>query len=143
MNFLVHAGAAVSALIVGFLWYNPKTFGSAWMKTIGMTEERASKGNMPLIFGLALIFAFILSLPLSFFVNHPAMFGGEASFDTFQHGMLHGASMGVFFALPLIANKALFEQLSMKYVWINAGYWIVTMAVMGGILDQFLPTYSI
>lgn len=31
--------AGVSALVVGFVWYNPKVFGNAWMKAAGMTDE--------------------------------------------------------------------------------------------------------
>ena len=141
MNYLIHAAAAVVPLIVGWLWYRPNVFGNAWMNSIGMTEEKASGGNMPLIFGLSLVLAFVLTLPLAFFVNHPAGPGdAPASFDTFQHGMLHGALVGFLFALPLIATKAIFEQRSFKYVAINTGYWIVTLALMGGILDQWLPT---
>ena len=68
------------------------------------------------------------------------MYGGEASHDTFQHGAFHGAFMALFVALPIIGQKALFEQRGFKYVLINVGYWVVTLALMGGILDHFLPT---
>jgi hypothetical protein len=32
----------------------------------------------------------------------------------------------------------MFEKKSVKYVAINAGYWIVTLAIMGGIICQWL-----
>ena len=44
-NWLALIVAAVSALAVGFVWYNPKVFGTAWMKEVGMTEEDAQKGT--------------------------------------------------------------------------------------------------
>ena len=69
-----------------------------------------------------------------YFVNYPSVDGGPASFGTFKHGAFHGALLGVLLAMPLIAQKAIFERLNFKYVAINAGYWIVALAVMGAII---------
>ena len=132
--------AAIVPMIVGFLWYNPKTFEPAWMNSIGMTKEKQAGGNMAIIFGVSLLMAFILTLPLSYFVNHPSQFGGEPSGDTFGHGAFHGVFTAILIAMPIIANKALFEQRSFKYFLINFGYWAVTLGLMGGILDAALPT---
>ncbi|MGB1308682.1 MAG: DUF1761 domain-containing protein [Oceanihabitans sp.] len=146
--------AAVAALLIGSIWYNPKVFGNAWMRESGMTEEKMKGGNMAVIFGLALLFAAMLSIVLMQFTNHQfgalGMIGGdpetaEASFEafmadygttfrTFKHGALHGTMFGVLGALPIIGTIGLFERKSAKYIFINAGYWIVTLAVMGAIL---------
>ncbi|WP_405574608.1 DUF1761 domain-containing protein [Winogradskyella sp. Asnod2-B02-A] len=147
--------AAVAALFIGALWYNPKFgFGIAWMRESGMTEERIKSGNIAIIFGLALLFAAMLSLLLMQFTNHQwgafGMVGGDPTgaepsfeafmadygnkFRTFKHGALHGTIFGVLGALPIIGTIALFERKSAKYIFINAGYWIVTLAVMGSIL---------
>jgi len=77
--YIAQALAAIVPMVVGFLWYNPKTFEPAWMETIGMTKEKQAGGNMALIFGLSFLMAFILTMPLSYFVNHYSMYGGEAS----------------------------------------------------------------
>ena len=37
-------------------------------------------------------------------------------------------------AIPIISTIALFERKSAKYIFVNAGYWIVTLAVMGSLL---------
>jgi hypothetical protein len=58
-------------------------------------------------------------------------------FRTFKHGALHGTIAGVFMALPVLAINSLFEGKGFKYVAINAGYWIVCLAIMGGIVGQF------
>ncbi|WP_298755514.1 DUF1761 domain-containing protein [uncultured Psychroserpens sp.] len=146
--------AAVAALVIGAIWYNPKVFGNAWMRASGMTEEKMKSGNMAVIFGLALLFAAMLAVLLMQFTNHQwgalGMIGGEpegakASFEafmadygdayrTFKHGALHGTIFGVFGALPIIGTIALFERKNAKYIFINSGYWIVTLAVMGAIL---------
>ena len=140
--YVASAIAAVIPMIVGFLWYNPKTFESAWMDTIGMTKEKMESGNMLVTLGVSLLMAFLLTLPLAFFVNHPAANGGDPSSDTFGHGAFHGVFMTILIVLPIIGTKALFEQRSFKYVLINVGYWMVTLALMGGILDALLPTFG-
>jgi len=146
--------AAVAALVLGAIWYNPKVFGNAWMRESGMTEEKMKGGNMVKIFGLTLLFAAMLALALMQVTNHQmgalSLVGGDASlalpsyeafmtdygsaFRTFKHGALHGTMAGVLIALPILGTNALFERKSAKYIFINAGYWIVTLAVMGAIL---------
>ncbi|GAA3656239.1 DUF1761 domain-containing protein [Flavivirga jejuensis] len=154
LNFPAIIVAAVSALVVGFIWYNPKVFGNAWMQAAGMTDEQVKGGNMAKIFGLALLFAFLLATALPGIVIHQmgvySLVGGDPSialpsyealmndygdaFRTFKHGALHGSLAGVFIALPIIGTNALFERKGAKYIFINSGYWIVTLTVMGAII---------
>ena len=56
--------AALIPLITGAVWYNPKVFGNAWLKTSGLTEEEAQSGNMAVIFGLSYVFG-LFWLPCS------------------------------------------------------------------------------
>lgn len=145
--------AAFSALVVGFIWYNPKVFGNAWMQASGMTDEQIKGGNMAKIFVLALFFAFLLAISLSSIVIHQmGAFGlvqGELGilpsydafmadysneFRTFKHGALHGVLSGVLIALPILGTNALFERKGAKYILINSGYWILTLGVMGAII---------
>ena len=79
MNWLAIIAAAVAIFVVGFIWYGP-LFGKAWMESTGMTEEKAKAGNMPLIFGLSLVFAVIAAMFLSNNVNHDL-----ENFATFKH----------------------------------------------------------
>ena len=155
INPLAIPVAAVAALVIGAIWYNPKVFGNAWMRASGMTEDKMKGGNMAKIFGLALFFAALLSVQLMQMTNHQwgalGMVGGEpetalpsfasfmarlwnSAFRTFKHGALHGVLAGIFVALPIIGTNALFERKSAKYIFVNAGYWIVTLGVMGAIL---------
>lgn len=134
MHWLAQILAALGPLVVGFIWYNPKVFGKAWMASTGMTEEKAKQGNMPMIFGVSLVVAFLITMPLGYIVNHD-----PASLHPCVHGMMHGAMIAFFIAMPVIVTHALYEQKSFKYIAINAGYWIVSMAVMGAILDVMIP----
>lgn len=147
--------AAVAALLIGALWYNPKIgFGNVWMRESGMTEEKMKSGKMGIIFGLSLLFAALLAMLLMNFTNHQwgafGMIGAEpelakpsfeafmndygTAYRTFKHGALHGSMFGIMGALPIIGTIALFERKSAKYIFVNSGYWIVTLTIMGGII---------
>ncbi len=59
------------------------------------------------------------------------------NFRTFKHGAFHGAIGGIMLALPIVGTNALFERKGVKYIAINAGFWIISMALMGGIICAF------
>lgn len=130
VNWLAVIVAAISTLIMGFIWYHPKVFGTAWMQESGMTEEKAQQGNMPMTFGATLVLGLLAAWGL-------AHYGKKENFDTFMDGAYHAGQIGLLFALPAMAINALFEQKSWRYILINAGYWVVTLAVMGGILSAW------
>lgn len=60
------------------------------------------------------------------------------NFRTFKHGSFHGALVGLFFALPVLGINALFERRGFKYIAIHTGYWIITLALMGGVVCAFV-----
>ena len=135
MNIVAHLLAGVAALIIGFLWYHPKAFGNAWMRGVGMTEEKMGSGNMALRYGLT----FLMAITISVFV---AFFGGgheEKVLSRFQHFVYHGLQMGGVLVMPILVIISLFEQLSFKTIAINVGYWLVTLTAMGAILGAMGP----
>lgn len=124
------------------------------MKETGMTEEKAQQGNMVKIFGLTIFYSFMISFLMPALTVHQmgalGMIGGDPSlakpsyaafmsdyadaFRTFKHGALHGFIAGLFLALPITAINSLFEQKSWKYILINAGFWIVSLTIIGAIV---------
>lgn len=160
INYLVLLAATLVPLIVGFVWYNPKVFGNAWMRATGMTEEKAKGANVALIFSLTIIFAFFIAFTMQSVVIHQfSTFGilsqqpdySEAgsessnmfkrfmelygnSYRTFKHGAFHGTLTAIFFIVPILGTNALFERKGFKYIAINGGYWTVSLALMGGII---------
>jgi len=161
-NFYMLYIAAFIPMIVGFIYYHPKVFGTAWMKTNGFTEESLKGGNMLIILGLAYFFALLMCMPLTSFVIHQSGVVGSAmsttemgvwtpeaiadinaflakyggSFRTFSHGAVHGLILSIGMALPLIGTNALFERRGAKYIAIHWGYWAITLILMGGLLCQ-------
>lgn len=140
INWLALVAASFSTLVVGFIWYNPKVFGTIWMKEIGMTEEKAKNSNMAVVFSLCVILAFLISffiVTIVFFGGNPDHPHGAAPFMTFKHGAAHGTMLGLFVVLPVIITNGLFEQRSLKYMMVVTGYWIVSFALMGGIINAW------
>lgn len=141
INWIAMVVAAILPLVTGFIWYNPKVFGTAWMKESGMTEEKAKSMNPGKTYGLAVVMAFLIAFalwPEVMLGGAPSDPHGTEAFMTFKHGAFHGALLGFTVAMPVLATNALFEQKSFKYVAINAGYWIVTMALMGGLINAWV-----
>lgn len=154
INFLALLLAALSTLVVGFIWYNPKVFGGIWMRESGMTEEKMKGANMAMIFGLSVVYAFFISFVLQMLTIHQygalGMIGGDIAnakpsyaafmadygdaFRSFKHGALHGVMTGLFLVLPVTGTNALYERRSFKYVLVTSGFWIVAFAIMGGII---------
>jgi hypothetical protein len=150
--------SAFSSLFVGFIWYNPKVFGTIWMKEAGVLEEKPNTATIIKTMLAAYFYAFLISFVMQFLVIHQSgalgMIGGDVSkalpsysafmadygtnFRTFKHGALHGFMTGLFFCLPVIGVGALFERRSFKYTLIAGGYWVITCMLMGGIICQWM-----
>jgi hypothetical protein len=164
MNFPVLLLAALIPMVMGFIYYNPKVFGNAWMQSCGLTEEKMKGANMPLVFALSYLFSFFLAMAMgvmlvihqnhiySIFANDPGMKDPNSpvylyvqdfmanygsNFRTFKHGAVHGVLASLFIVLPVLGTCALFERKNFKYIAINVGYWLITMALMGGVICQY------
>lgn len=163
-NWLAIGIAALIPMIIGMIWYHPKVFGTAWMKSVGLKPEDAESVNMPLMVGLTLLFGMMLSVMLSVVVVHQnglisllimdpdfATAGSEISnyvqnfkdsygmtHRTFGHGALHGAILAMLTSVPFIGSLAFHEKRSIKYVLIHCGYWIFTSILMGGLISAWV-----
>ena len=127
INWLSVIVAAVSAFLIGGIWYGP-LFGRAWMTEFGFTEEDLKKRSIPKTFGLSLLLAFIAAINLEMFIGPEAdiTFGGMAGFFA-----------GFGWVATLLGILYLFEMQTMKAYLINAGYCVVSLTVMGIILGAW------
>lgn len=165
INFLAVLVAALVPMVMGFIWYNPKVLGNAWMQAAGVTEEKMKGANMAVIFGVSFLLSFLLAFFVQSMVIH--QFHIAASFydyqeqikdtsttegalfkqvmdlvglghRTFGHGAFHGFLSGLFVITPVMATNALFERKGFKYIAINCGYWIISLMIMGGIVSAWM-----
>lgn len=159
-NWISIPVAALVPLFIGMLWYSTKAFGTTWMRAAGVTHDTVGNRSRALTFGLTYLFGLFVAVALMPIVIHQlgvySLLSSEPgindpqsdigrfltdfmgkygdNFRTFKHGALHGILSGIFFALPILGFNALFERKSFRYFAINAGYWIVCLTIMGGII---------
>ena len=118
--------AALIPLVIGFIWYNPKVFGNAWMKASNTPMPEPGKGpNMIGLMALSYVFALLVAFALMTITIHQlsvfSIFNGDPSltdpssepsmilktiqekywgnFRTFKHGALHGTIAGILLSL--------------------------------------------
>jgi hypothetical protein len=125
LNWLAIIVAAVSAFILGGLWYSPLMFAKRWMKETGITEESTKNTNMIKLFGLA----FLLSIIASFFL---AMFIGPDAGAAF--GALAGFMAGLGWVFTFMGIIYLFEARTLAHFLINSIYSVVSLTIMGFII---------
>jgi hypothetical protein len=126
INYLAVVAAALSAFIVGGLWYSPLLFHQSWMRANGLSEADLEKGGEARVFGGAFVLSLIMAFNLAAFLAAPD--------TTLAWGATAGALAGVGWVALGIAVVALFERRPLAYVLINGGYWSVAMTIMGAIL---------
>ncbi|MEK6883785.1 MAG: DUF1761 domain-containing protein [Nanoarchaeota archaeon] len=130
INYLAVFVSAIVSMIIGFLWYSPALFGKAWMKAGNMNMkdmDKAKKKGMGKLYFLAFIGALLMAFVLAYFVGYLTAY-------TFFEGMEVGAYIWLGFIFPVLLGSFLWEGRSVKYYLINVLYWLINLAVMGGIL---------
>jgi len=147
-NYYLFFLTAFIPLIIGFVYYHDKAFGSAWKKVNGFSDSDLEGANMGVILGSTYFLGILLSVTVSGFAIHQTAVSEQQFLDlmanfgnhhrSFGHGAVHGGIMAVFFVLPLIAINALFERRGWKYVFIHLGYWFICLLLMAGVLCQTL-----
>ena len=134
INWLALILTTLIPTVVGFIYYHEKVMGSAWMEAVGMTEEKMKEANMAKVMGVSLIMSFMLAFFMMGFCNGPGQDVPE--FDTFQHGAFHGAVLSLFILFPVFVTKGLYEHTPFKTTLIAIGYWLITLSLMGGVIDH-------
>jgi hypothetical protein len=125
VNYLAVALAAVSAFLIGGLWYSPIMFANKWAALTGLSEEKMKSGSMAMIFGGA----FLLNLVAAWLLA-VALIGVQ--------NMTYGAGIGFALGLCWVSTSFgvsyLFERRPFALWLINAGYFTVHFTVMGAII---------
>jgi hypothetical protein len=125
VNWLAVLVAGISAFVLGGVWYSPALFGKAWMAENNMTVDDVKKGNKGKIFGWSFILSLVMSANLGMFITTPDL--------TLSKGIIFGLLTGLWIFCG-IAIVGLFEHKSAKYIFINGGYMLVALGLMGAII---------
>jgi hypothetical protein len=117
--------AALSAFVLGGVWYSPMLFANAWLHEIGKTKEQLGTRKMGVVFGGAFVLAFITAWVFAMFLGPTVTVG---------FGAAAGFAAGLCWVSTSFGTSYLFEGRSLKLWLINAGYFTLMFTIMGGLL---------
>lgn len=149
--------AALIPLLLALVWYSPAVAGRV------VTDSRLSTAFRPparmalrvvllLLLGILLVVAV---MPVTIHQMHiysilagqpqaeidatmkPLMAKYGGVYRTFKHGAFHGTLSAIFMVLPVLGISAIAERKPGKVVLAHLGYWIITLALVGGVVCGF------
>ena len=129
INYIAVVGAAVAAMVIGFLWYGP-LFGKQWMKLMNFDKKKideAKRKGMGKIYALTFLSSLIMSYILAHFVDY-------VQAATFVDGAIAGIWLWLGFIVTVQIGSVLWEGKPLKLYVINTMHYLVALTVMGGIL---------
>jgi len=132
LNWLAILVAAISTMVVGFLWYSPLLFAKAWMREMGYDpNDKARTDEMKKGAGSAYAGSLVASL-LSAFTLALILHGLRA--EDLHSGLMTSFHVWLGFVATVQLTGALFSKHIRKLYTINTGYQLVCYLVMGAIL---------
>jgi hypothetical protein len=120
--------AAVSAFILGGLWYSPFLFEGAWKRANGFGANEPPPATAK-IFILSFVLSLVMAVNLAMFLNAPG--------TTVVFGAAAGFAAGFGWAAMGLGIVSLFERRPWSYVLINGGYLTLALTLMGTILGAW------
>lgn len=136
INWLAVLVAGISAFVLGGVWYSPALFGKAWMKENKITMEEVQRGNKAKIFGWAFILSLIMAANLAMFLAEPKEPCPGAPVVNISWGATAGFLAGIW-VFSSIAIVGLFEHKTARYIFINGGYCVLALVLMGAIIGAW------
>ena len=125
LNWLGITLAALMPLVIGAIWYHPKTFGTIWMNSLGFTEEDLKKGSIAATFGVT----FLMSFTLAYYFAMRYHGHGEES-SVLAHAAYHGFMTFGYIGMPVLVTNLLFERRSWSGILVNVGYWFLAVIAL-------------
>src|SRR5262249_12126554 len=137
INYWAVLVSAIASMVIGSIWYGP-LFGKMWMGLVGLTPEKVAGAKAKGMTASYLVMA-VGSLVMAFVLAHSIVFG--ASY--LQISGLNAGLQGAFwswlgFIAPITLGSVLWEGRSWKLWFVNNGYYLLTLLVMGAILAVWI-----
>jgi len=129
LNLLSILIAGIVSAVIGFVWYHPRVFGSAWMRLSGITPEMSERGKKRMHVNATV--ALLASILGAFVLYSLEMKLGVYDING---AMQLGFWMWAGFVVPALSGIVLWEQKPVLLYVINAGYWLVSFVAMSIVL---------
>ncbi len=130
VNYLAVLVAAVANYVIAAVWY-AVLFPKVWQRLTGITDMKAPRLNLVLVF--------IGSLVLSYVLYHSIVFGDAYMRMSGVGGGLMGGFFGwLGFIAPVTLSTKLFERKPWGLWLLDNAFWLISLLAMGAILGAWL-----
>lgn len=138
INYLAVLVSAVVFFIIGGLWYSPIMFANSWIKEIGLSDEQVKamkeKGPGAKPFIISFVGGLVMAFVTAHMVDFMKVVFGDSGMSNLAIGLTTAFWMWLGYIATYTLNSVAYENKSWKLYFINNGYQIVGLFVMGGIL---------
>ena len=128
LNWLAVAVSALAYFSLGAIWFNPKVFGTVWMKGHGITPTEEDKKNMGKMMLSTLVLCFIGAITAGYFCY------AINSWD-WMRGAKIGFIAGCGFTGVGIAMNYMYTKKPLSVIIIDSAYHVVGMVTAGVIMS--------
>lgn len=135
INWLAVIICVVVSMIVGTIWYNPKTFYPAWHKVVVGANQPVTRQSMGMVWGLTILASFVEAVAMAFMVN--AVGSRMSAGISAGTGMMVGFMLWLGFIAPTYLVNKLFAGHGLKIWAIEAGNHLVNFLLFGAILGAW------
>lgn len=125
LNYTAVILAAVINMVLGYVWYARKVFGNAWMADLGKKSMELKNPGQG--YALMVLASLVIAYTLAKLVGYADAVG-------FGEGMMLGLLAGVGLVATTEAANCLYEGRPSRLFLINAGYPVVSFALMAGVI---------
>ncbi len=128
VNWIGVVVAAISAFMLGGLWYSPVLFGKPWQRLAGLSDDALAARPAALVFGGAFALSLLSALVFAIFLGRDPGLG-------FATGV--GFASGLCWVAASYGILCLFEARPMRQWLINGGYQTLQFTAYGAIIGYF------
>lgn len=132
LNWLAIAVSALAYFALGAIWFNPKVFGTIWMKGHSITPTEEDKKKMPMVMLTTFILCFIGTIAMAYFVEVFRYY--QVNWQWYS-GVKVGLVAGCGFTGVGMAMNYMYTRKSLTLIIIDSSYHIAGMVVAGIILS--------
>ncbi len=131
VNFVAVLVAAIASIVLGFLWYGP-LFGKKWASLMGWGKmNKATMAKMKKSAGKGYAVGFLTAIVMAYVLAHFVSYAGAVT-------AIEGAQAGFWawlgFVATVTAGSVLWEGKPKNLYFLNNGYQLISLMVMGAIL---------
>lgn len=123
VNFLGALAGAVTAMVLGAIWYSPWMFAGRWQALIGKSDDEL--GNPIVAMLAAALMFFVMGIGMSWIIPDASEIG---------IGLMWGFLGFWGFALPTTVINGVFERRPWPLMAIYLGYLLISMLAMAALI---------